>query len=227
MAQLKKWVKMPSSWVEDDGLRAFRWKAGQGADNLAALMSLAVILHHTDDAGEAVVTYDQICDAASLSRAKVANGLSILDERGLIERHASGRSSYSICNYDPTSGWAKFPALPLYRHGIITAFTDFKLRSPAELDALKLYYLFAARRDRTTNFAKISYDRIEEMTGISRTHIKRGLSTLAANALVHIEHVPRSDSEYGVASAYRLVHLDSYNHMGTTGRGMIAEEAPF
>ncbi len=44
------------------------------------------------------------------------------------------------------SGWAQFPASGLYHDGKITAFEGMHLRRREELDALKLYYLFASRR---------------------------------------------------------------------------------
>ena len=82
---------------------------------------------------------------------------------------------------------------------------------------MKLYFLFASRRDRQSNMAKISYDKIEEYSGVNREHIKRALTILGANSLVHIEHVPSGAHVDGVASAYRLVHLHSRQHMGTWG----------
>jgi hypothetical protein len=51
-----------------------------------------------------------------------------------------------------------------------------------ELHALKLYYLFARRRSNQTNMAHLSYDTIEEFTGIERTRIRRAISFLSAIA---------------------------------------------
>jgi hypothetical protein len=121
-------------------------------------------------------------------------------------------------HYDPTSGWAKFPASGLHHNGVVRAFTEFRLRRRAELDAMKLYYLFAARRSRQTNPANISYDRIEEYSGVARNHIRGALTVLGANGLVHVERLPSDLSDYGVSNAYRLSHLDPYRDMGTTGR---------
>ena len=220
MKKPKSWIKLPSRWIEAGGLKDFRWARGEGSDNLAGLMGLTVISHHIDaESGVARLTYDALCIKSTLSRAKLSSGLGILVERGLIEREPEGRSTYRLANYDPEVGWVKFPAAGLYRHGTIMAFNDFHLRLPAELDALKLYFLFASRRDRQTNMAKLTYEKIDEYSGVSRNNIRRALSVLAANELVHIEHVPSDKIENGVANAYRLAHLDTYNHMGTKGRG--------
>jgi hypothetical protein len=87
-----------------------------------------------------------------------------------------------------------------------------------ELDAMKLYYLFAARRSRETNMAKIGYDKIEEYTAIPRNNIRGALTVLGANGLVHVERLTSDLSDHGVANGYRLTYLDSYRHMGTIGR---------
>ncbi len=59
--------------------------------------------------------------------------------------------------------------------GRIIAFETFHLRSRAEMDALKLFFLFAARRGSDTNAANISYDKTEEYTGIELTCSRKPL----------------------------------------------------
>jgi hypothetical protein len=159
-----------------------------------------------------------------LSRAKVSNGLDVLGALSVIEREPSGRSTFALTNYDRSGGWGKLPAKKLYSLGRISAFVDFHLRSPAELNALKLYFLFVARRGNDTNMANISFTKIEEYTGLERHRIKTGLTVLGVVGLVHVERVPSQVSEYGVANAYRLVGIDSHIHMGTRGRGMEARD---
>ena len=222
--KLKPWAKMPSGWITSDTLKSFRWKRGEGANNLAALMLYLPLLHRADpDTGHGSQTYDALCEATSLSRAKVARGLGILEERGLVERNGAGRRSYQISGYDPKAGWAKMPEKGLYLGSSIAAFTHFHLRMQSELNALKLYYLFAARRDNKSNLAHITYEQIEEQAKLSQAHIKAGLSLLAVHGLVHIERMPSALSEYGVANAYRLAHIHSHHHMGTSGRRFLDE----
>lgn len=224
MTKLLPWVMMPSAWINEGGLREFRWGGNNGSNGAAALMVLAPILHRADRAtGTAHLTYNALEAATTLSRTKIAAGLAVLENRGIVERAQLGRSNYNLCNFDPSSGWAKFPASGLYRSGQISFFDEFNLRKRAELDSLKLWYLFAARRDNAVNLAKVTYDQIEALTGIPRDRIKSGLSLLAANGLIHVEHIPSQNSDYGVASAYRLPQIDSSRHMGSTGRGLITE----
>ncbi|MDB5607990.1 MAG: hypothetical protein JWP25_4890 [Bradyrhizobium sp.] len=218
---MRDWVRLPSAWIEQGGLRWLRWSGEEptGSDNIAALMVLSPIAHNADDQGLAKCTYDQLCLATGLSRSKVANGLSVLEEREVIEREPSGRSTFQLANYDEAGGWSKLPARRTYgAGGGIIAFEDFTLRSRTELDALKLYYLFARRRSSQTNMAHLSYDKIEEYSGIKRLRIKKAISRLASAGLVYVEHVPSNLNDRGTANAYRLAFLDSYNHLGTRGR---------
>jgi hypothetical protein len=61
----------------------------------------------------------------------------------------------------------------MYSSGRIIAFEHFPLRTMTELHALKLYYLFARRRSSQTNMAHLTYDKIEDYSGIDRAHIRR------------------------------------------------------
>lgn len=103
---------------------------------------------------------------------------------------------------------------------MIDAFAGLQKRKQIELDALKLFLLFVARRDNSMNMALLRYDQIEDRSGISRARIKPALSLLCAMGLIQIEHLPRKFGEPGMASGYRLTHIDSQRHMGTIGRAL-------
>jgi hypothetical protein len=224
---LRDWVRLPSEWIEQGGLKRLRWGSAEtpGADNTAALMLLAVIAHHADDeSGVAKLIYDRLCSITELSRAKIAGGLDVLEKLTLVKRAPEGRSTFQLTNYDPTHGWCKLPAKGLYISGRIEAFKGFKLRSVSELDALKLYFLFAARRGRDTNMAHISYEKISDYSGVPANRIKTAISVLASLSLVYVEHLPSATNELGIFNAYRLRGLDSRVHLGTRGRGMEASQ---
>lgn len=226
-------VKLPVRWIDAGGLKLFKWRQS-GSDETAALMLLAVLAHHMNpEDGSVRLTYDQLCHATSLSRAKVAGGLAILEARGLIERVARQRSGYLILDYNAQANWAKLPVRGLYRGDRVHAFTEFKLRSRVELDAIKLYFLFAARRHKELNMAPISYEKITEHAGVANDRIRPALNILAVNDLVHTERFTSTRAEGGIAHAYRLTHLDGNRHLGTIGRdsdfdlGLQVEEAAY
>jgi len=168
------WVRLPSAWIKDKRLRELSWKDDAGSNNTATLMVLAVIAHHTNpETGTAFLTYDQLTQHTGLSRTKVARGLSVLAEMGLIDRNEGGRSACLLRDYTKDFGWSKLPARRLYNaDGEVQFFHDLHLRSRTELDALKLYFLFAERRSNASNLALISYDKIVEYTGIDRTAVR-------------------------------------------------------
>jgi hypothetical protein len=222
---LMKWVRLPSDWINyRHGLKKLQWKGdGVGSDATAALMALTAIAHHANDqSGIAWRTYDALCLATGLSRAKLSNGLDVLQKLQVIERMPEGRSTYRLCGFNPNERWAKLPAQGMYASDRIAAFNELRLRKESELNALKLYFLFVARRSRETNMANISYSGIEEYTGIERAKIKSAQSLLAALSLIYVEHLPTDKYANGIANAYRIVGIDPYKHMGTLGRGLTA-----
>jgi hypothetical protein len=219
--EIREFVRLPSNWINEGGLTLLPWKnGGKGADHIAALMALTVIAHAADsETGIARVTYDDLCAFTLLSREKVSRGLDALERIEVIEREPGGaRSTIKLANYSTAGGWAKFPSKSMYSAGTIAAFTDFQLRRVSELDALKIFFLMVARRDRNTNVANIGYEKIEEYTSIKRVRIKTAISYLASRALVYVERLPSTLSPDGVANSYRVVGIEPRRHMGTQGR---------
>jgi hypothetical protein len=219
---LQEWIRLPSGWIQKGGLRALQWSGrGSGSNNTAALMALTVIAHNANrEGGVARLTYDALCSATGLCRAKLSKGLDVLEDNKVIEREPEGRSTYRLSNFNPKGPWAMMPANSMYSGGRIISFDDFQLRSATELNALKLYFLFIARRGSDTNMANISYDKIEEYAAVERSKIKAAISRLALIPLIYVEQLPSRRNELGFANAYRIVGLNPYKHMGTQGRGM-------
>ena len=220
---MRKWVKLPSKWIEDGGLRRFKWSAGSqgaGASETASLMVLLAIAHRTDlGTGIARLTYSDLVAATGLSRTKIADGLDLLAARNVILRTPKGRSSFALTNYGEGHRWAAIPAQPLYdRSGAVMAFEDFHLRKAAELDALKIYLSLAARRDTDYNVTWITYDKLSNYADIHLGRIKRALGVLNINGLITVESYQRADNQPGASHGYRLSHLFPRLHAGTTGR---------
>jgi hypothetical protein len=176
-------------------------------------MTLIRLAHTADDEGAIKAIYDDLYLATGVSRAKVSDGLKVLLERGIIARKPEARSCFQLANFNPRQGWEKLPAKRLYNGERIGAFSDFKLRSPAELVALKIYLLAVAFRDNDTNLANLSYDKFGELAGIDRGRIRPALSVLAYTGLLHTERVSSRQNVYAVSNAYRLVSMPT----GTPG----------
>ncbi len=215
--RIKDWVRLPSEWILHGGLKEMKWESGQGSGNTAALMVLTAIAHHSDDYGLAKLTYEKLTDITTLSRDKVSEGLDILEKLKIIDRQPRGRSTYQLTEYRVEEGWVKLPARNLYSSESIIAFRELRLRRAVELYALKLFFLFLAMRDRKTNIASIGYDKISEYSGVKRNFIKSAISFLTLHQLVYVEPQTRQSNDQGIYNAYRIVHLEPYNHVGTKG----------
>ena len=222
------WRRCPTGWVKAGRLLDFAPKHGSIADQTMALACLAKIVHEADQqTGTARVTYDAFERATGHSRSKVSRGLAVLDEHGLIER-ADGRSVYVLDGFDPERGWGKFPWRGFHPGGgeVIRAFEAMRLRQRAELDAMKLLFLFVEARDNSTNAAHITYDGITDRAGIPRRHIPAAVGLLVTHQLVFPNNAPSKQSEYGVSTSYRLRGIDAYRHEGTTGRATMRANGP-
>lgn len=225
---MQAWVQLPCGWIEEKGLTRMIWgRDGVGSDHTAALMILLPIAHHIDgETGIATLTYDALEEATGLSRSKVSNGLDVLEKAGIVIRSPKGRSTYALTAYGNVP-WGKLPAKRMYKGRAIAAFENFKLRSQSELNALKLYLLITARRDYASNIAHIGYDKIVEYTGIRRERIKAAISVLLASDLIHVEQFRTDTNPSGVSVGYRLVGVDSFRHMGTSGKSLNVEHDLF
>ena len=103
---------------------------------------------------------------------------------------------YKLCNFGPPEegGWLSSLQIGCTTEREIVPFQTFKLRSRAELDALKLFFLFVGRRGSDTNAANISYDKIEQYTAIERGRIRTGISLLIENLMIQVEQQPSSSN---------------------------------
>lgn len=223
---MQMWRRMPHQWIEHGGLRSFSWRDGAGADNAAALMLLAALIHQADaDTGCTRLTYDQWQHMTGLSRAKVARGLSILSDREIINRTNPNRSEVQLANFDAPS-WAKFPARPLYNpRGEIVFFHKLTLRGRVQLDLLKLWFLFCSRRNRNTNEVDITYDTIEYYSGIDRPRIADAISLGLHYQLIVVEKSFDIFTERA-SSSYRVRYIEPYKHAGTMPRAEV-KDIPF
>lgn len=223
---------MPSGWIigkDRLALRNMKWVGTDKADNIAALMLYIVLIHHANikqterfqEVGLCSLSYTKLMDITGTSRAKVAGGLRVLIKAGIVSEISTGRNNiYKVENFGRDQGWAKLPAKGFYSDNYkkIKAFHRFNLRLKNELNALKMYLLIVAFRNRQTNYAKIGYEKIIEYTGIHRNEIKSALSLLVGFNLIQIDSENRDIDTFSTVNMYRLCHLEPYKHRGTMER---------
>lgn len=221
---MKEWVKMPSKQFMDTALTPLtkiRWKASGGnANAIAALMTYIALVHHVNESdshtrgqeGSVKITYDVLCQLIGISRNKLSGGLKVLQEFNLVSREGDGKNvTYSIIGYTSPSGWAKLPAKGLYddSRSQIKLFKDFKLRSKAELNALKIYLVLLSFRNNKTLMTLMSYEKIAEYSGVQRSDIRTALSFLVVNHFITINTDLTTRDDYSRSNQYRIRHLEA------------------
>lgn len=218
-ARFDLWRQLPTQWIHDRELKQLRWGL-QGSDATAALMVMLVMVHRRPllsngtNGDNFSITYDDLEVALNISRSKISKGISLLVQQGWIMR-GDGRSLYSFTS--PDTPWGKVPVKALYdRHGAISAFDHWRLRSPLELDALKLYFLLIAFRDTQRNYVIMRYHRMNEYTGVQVGKIKGALNLLVTSNLIYVEREAKDPFDRtNPANLYRLRAVDPYKHAGT------------
>lgn len=229
---MREFVKMPSAWITDQtkpGLSQLKWGGQDNAGKIAALMLYIAIVHNVNpepnreysEAGFAKLSYSDLEKIVGLSRAKIASGLKILEELGIIAIDKNEKTSvYRLVGYNPKQGWAKLPYRHLYHDSCIKVFNEFHLRKKNELNALKMYLLVAAFRDNDSNHTFISYEKIHQYTGIPENDIRSAISFLVNLNLIHVDrslNVKQGEDDWTMKSKniYRLVGLKG-KHLGNT-----------
>lgn len=188
-----KWCIMPISGIQDKTspiLAKFRWLTHKSDATAALMVYIALILKINsrplteDDVISTRITYSELEDLTSISRAKISEALKLLETFEVLRcvRQKSG-NTYQIDA--KKKGWAKVPRkLLLNDSEVCKPFKLFNLRSKHELNALKLYLLFLAFRNNEDDKAKIGYDKISEYTGVLREDITKAISHLVNLELI-------------------------------------------
>jgi hypothetical protein len=222
MPSRRDWVRWPSRRVyEEKLLQRFHWRDGGKGSHVAALKCWIALAHLSDqETGNVRASFDTLSEITGMGRRQIAEGLRVLKAFEIIS-DGKTRGTYHMTGFDPNAGWAMLPWRSLYKWDTVAMFQNMSGRMPVHLDALKLFLLFAARRDTNTNTANITYDQIVELSGVPKSRISSAISFLAANQVLMVENRPSEKSDYGVSNGYRLRGVDAYRHRGTLGRASL------
>jgi DNA-binding Lrp family transcriptional regulator len=227
--RMAEWVIIPTIWILDKELlvlKRFRWQGPEKSGFVAALMTYIAIAHYAvssptgnmEEPGMATLSFSDLSRITNLSRAKVAEAIRILELHDLIKRVRVQKTNiYKITGYNPERYWAKLPAKKMYDEQLneILPFKHFKLRQKTELNALKIFFLLVALRDRKTNHANPSYDKISEYTGVQKGEIRSALSLLVTLEMIHVDKGLSLVGPENIFNMYRVVGIENYRHRGT------------
>lgn len=233
MTRKISWKPCPTRKINAGLLRQFHWNDGGRAKHLAALMCWVVIVHEANEDGFAKVTYDYFQATTGLGRTSISDGLKVLIDFNIVERGGK-LGHYLLSDFtqqkeneakqfieNQSRPWGKLPVKRLYSGQSIRMFNAMTRRQKAELDALKLFFLIVARRDRRNNSANMTYDQIGGWAGIPKGRVGAAITVLAANHVVLVSEQSSNQSDFGISNSYRLVGVDSYLHRGTALRATL------
>lgn len=214
-----RWIRLPLAWIHGEGLTEFR--AGQHlGSSMAALKVLVAILFRAENKtpqeatvtqGSASLSYDDLMVMTGLSRSMVRKGTLRLCDAGLVNvtHEGKGRKNrYFVVDYSATP-WGKLPYRQIAGPGTsqeLKLLNELSCKSVVDLNALKLFLLLSAHRDKVSQYAMIGYTKIEEATGIWRDNIRRAISILIEHGLVRVEQ-EKTPGEYNTPNRYRILGL--------------------
>jgi len=217
---MNDWVRMPIKWIRGKDtsiLKDFSWNGYDKSNNIAALMIYIVIIQQARNSGKAKISYNSLCDITSLSRAKVASGIEVLEIKKLLIIDRTGKTNiYNVVGYGDKEGWGKLPAKNMYdtKLDYVKPFQEFNLRKRVELDALKLFLVLISFRDEKKNHATISYEKISLYTGISESKIRSAISLLVSHDMIHVQKYGDAENLGKRANFYRIIGVHNNKHAG-------------
>lgn len=228
-----KWARLPTRQIVYGRiLRSFRADRGELGVSVAALkiyVAVTLMAENKSSAASGIhqgtisMTYDELIEITDLSRSMISHGISLLTELGILSISKEGRgrkNRYALADYGSDDKWAKLPKAKLSLKGVRQTLHQFSPRRRSDLDALKLYLLFAAFRNIKTDETMIGYDKITSYTGINPARIRRGISQLIEHELIVVSRDPIDEESVVKPNRYRLLGLkrgepqSSYSDLG-------------
>lgn len=173
------------------------------SDNFQAVV--VADAHHA--ATVARLTYEDINALTGLSKKLISAGIKKLVERQLIWR-VDGSGTYGILALTRGKHWAKVPGQALMSKGQTSflPFNHFSHRSKHELNALKVYFYYAATRDRAKPYSEPSFEKIFVRTGVSERDIPRANSLLITSGLLaSTRSAPTEDTKKYESNHYYMM----------------------
>lgn len=191
-----KWSKMPCSWQTSkdvhDQIRGV--PPGIAIAALKLYIGLCLKANYAPrkglpETGCVRRSIEQLCNLAGLSKPMVIAGVKMLRTWGMIELRGGRPATYHITEYDTAKYWTKLPREHLYDGGLGTTMPLLEAlpnRSKATLHALQMYLYLASIRNRDSNKATVTYDRMAAVMGIGRNDISRAISSLVSADLLSV-----------------------------------------
>jgi hypothetical protein len=212
------WSKLPSHWVHRHTLRTLRPHGASGsAAALKLYMALAMFANFKPAptapvAGITRLSFSELEALCDMSRRYVSLGLGVLQHAGLITIEPIGNAQRYLLRGYEHPGWAKLPRGHLLEE---QRFKVMGIRGALYLNALKLYLALLAFRDNNSRETLLSYEKIEEYTGITRPHIRRAIDVLINHEWISMGSRLPADRDQRPTNVY-VLRGDFWGRMPST-----------
>lgn len=200
------WAKMPCTWQTDANFHEkLRYSASSNllvnrsppGEAIAALkLYVALCLkanfktgNYLPDTGCVQRSISQLCELVGLSRPMVIKGLRKLRDWQIVEVKGGRPAIYHITDYETAKYWTKLPRAHLFnddKEKCIKRLSAMSNRSKTTLHSLQMYLYLAAIRDKKSDLAKVTYDRLAKVLCIARNDVSKAISTLVGFELISV-----------------------------------------
>lgn len=204
-------IPHPSGVGELVGLSYLRWRQHKGSATAAIMVLFALAIKSNLDqkvlgprvGSQVVATYEDLITLTNLSRRPISQGLKILRELGAITTIKNGNGCiHTLVGIDTPGKYCALPQEHLLDgqtvmrrlKGLHTA-----IKNRSSLDAMKLYMLLLALREKKSNVARASYSTIREYTGMRKEEISLAVQLLQGALLIRLardEEVPLASGQH-------------------------------
>ena len=191
-----KWSKMPCSWQTSKDVHEKIRGAPAGVAIAALKLYIGLCLKANfaprkglPETGCVRRSIEQLCALVGLSKPMVIAGLKMLVALEVIEPRGGRPATYHITEYETAKYWTKLPRDHLYDGGLgakMPLLDSLPNRSKATVHALQMYLYLASVRNRDSNKAMVTYERMSEVLGFGRNDISRAISSLVSAELISV-----------------------------------------
>jgi len=157
------------------------------------------------------MTYDELQEMTGFARATVSKGLKLLKEMQAIEVRKEGRINiYTLPDVAVDGSYCQLPQQYILdgSRNVLQKFSGLQLHTRHGLNAIKLYVLFLALRQRRFNTTAVSYDGIMKHTGIRREDIPKAFSMLVALELARTAE-DKDERDHDKSRRYKVLGLNA------------------
>lgn len=192
------WAKMPCSWQNQADVHKALREAPAGEAIAALKLYIALCLKANfkkklDVPSEGCVkkSITELSKLIKTSRPMVIRGLRLLEKLKIIESLGGRPTTYKILGYESSKYWAKLPLTYLYKNKQrkeITLIAHLPNRTIATLEALQMYLYIASIRDKSSDKANVTYEKLCSVLNLTRNAVSRAISLLTSFDLVTVRN---------------------------------------